>query len=96
MSDEEMTEEDKKALKELAQNVADGLANGAQQDEIVNDLVGNGMDRADAQSFVASVGEHVTAGGGGGGGIPSWVFWVGALVLFNVLSYVFNWGWILW
>lgn len=27
---------------------------------------------------------------------PKWLFYIGGLVLFNVLSYVFNWGWVLW
>jgi len=28
--------------------------------------------------------------------IPRWVFWVGGLLAFNGLSYVFDWGWILY
>lgn len=28
--------------------------------------------------------------------IPRWLFWVGGLIIFNVLSYVFNWGWVLY
>lgn len=97
MSEEEMTAEDKKAMEALAKNVGEALANGVSQDEIVNDLVGNGMDQADAEGFVATVGEHVPAGDGDEGrGIPGWMIWVGGLVLFNVLSYIFNWGWIVW
>ena len=33
------------------------------------------------------------AGGGSGMG---WIVWIGALLLFNGLSYVFNWGWIIY
>ena len=28
--------------------------------------------------------------------LPRWLLYVGGLVAFNVLSYVFDWGWILW
>ncbi len=31
-----------------------------------------------------------------GGGIPRWVYYLGALLLFNALSYFFHWGWILY
>jgi hypothetical protein len=27
---------------------------------------------------------------------PRWLFYIGGLVIFNVLSYVFDWGWVLW
>lgn len=27
---------------------------------------------------------------------PRWALYVGGLVIFNVLSYVFDWGWVLW
>jgi hypothetical protein len=27
---------------------------------------------------------------------PRWLFYIGGLVVFNVLSYVFDWGWVLW
>ena len=32
----------------------------------------------------------------GGSGIPGWVFWVGALLLFNGLSCAFDWGFIIY
>lgn len=32
----------------------------------------------------------------GGGGIPSIVFWIGGVLIFDALSYAFNWGWILY
>lgn len=30
--------------------------------------------------------------GGGGSGFPSWLIWIGLLILANVLSQVFDWG----
>ncbi len=38
------------------------------------------------------------AGGAGGGGSRAMglLIWVGVIILFNVLSYTFNWGWILY
>jgi hypothetical protein len=30
------------------------------------------------------------------GGAMGTVLWIGALVLFNVLSYTFHWGWIVY
>jgi hypothetical protein len=32
----------------------------------------------------------------GGGGVPRWVYYLGALLLLNALSYFFHWGWILY
>jgi hypothetical protein len=32
----------------------------------------------------------------GGGGVPGIVIWLGVLVVFDVLSYVFHWGFILY
>ncbi len=31
-----------------------------------------------------------------GGGMPGWVFWILGLLIFNGLSYFFNWGWVLY
>ena len=31
-----------------------------------------------------------------GGGLPGWVFWILGLLVFNGLSYYFNWGWVLY
>ena len=31
-----------------------------------------------------------------GGGLPSWIWVVAGLIIFNVLSYVFDWGFILY
>ena len=40
---------------------------------------------------------HRGGGGGGGGGrFPSWLIWIGLLVGFNVLSWVFDWGWVIY
>ncbi len=33
---------------------------------------------------------------GGGGGIPKIVYWIVGLVIFNGLSYAFDWGWVLY
>jgi len=36
---------------------------------------------------------NIMSNGGGGKG---WLIWIGILILFNVLSYAFGWGWILY
>lgn len=33
---------------------------------------------------------------GGGGGVPKVVIWIGLLILVNVLSQVFDWGYIIY
>ena len=38
----------------------------------------------------------MSEGQGGGAGIIGLVGFIGLIVLFNVLSYVFNWGWIMY
>ena len=33
---------------------------------------------------------------GGGGGFPGWIIWIVLLIGFNVCSYLFGWGWMVW
>ncbi len=85
-------------MKELVQDVSGALANGVPPNEIVKGLVESGIPQQDAQSMVSDIAQHMQANAQqqGGGGLPGWVIWIGILILFNVLSHVFNWGWILY
>jgi hypothetical protein len=31
-----------------------------------------------------------------GGGFPRWLIWIGVIVVFDALSLIFHWGWILY
>ena len=82
----------------LVQNVGSALANGTSPQAIVQELVNNGMPQADAKALVANVGQHVKAGSGGGGGrgVSGWLIFIGVILVLNLLSYVFHWGWTFW
>lgn len=86
-------------LQQLAELVAEALGNGESREKVITDLVENGWDERSADKFVRSVeqviyaqpqpaGGHADSEGGGFG----WLIWIGALLLINGLSYVFNWG----
>lgn len=66
-------------------------------------LMNRGLDPGDANLVTRNVsqtfasrnqggGQSDQGGGGGGTKIPSIVFYIGILILINVLSAVFNWG----
>ena len=85
-------------IQALAQMVADNLAEGESPDEIAKQLVDTGgWKLEDAHGFVESIQlrmlntQHASSGSGGGEGM-GWLVWIGAIVLINALSYVFNWG----
>ena len=89
-----------RASQQTVQDVAAALAAGRRRSEVIQDLVDQGQDVAEASELVIDVHqamqEQASQGGGGGFRLPGWVIWIGALVLFNVCSYLFGWGWLLW
>ncbi len=86
--------QDDDEIQDLAMLVAKNLADGESPDTIVNQLVDSGWETDDANSFVASI-QHQLAqmqshqGDGEGMG---WLLWIGGILLINLLSYLFNWG----
>ena len=91
--------QDDEEFPELAGLVAENLAKGESPDEIVQQLVDSGWELDDAQSFVGSIQfqlehpKHQPASDGDGMG---WLVWIGGVLLINLLSYLFNWGFWIW
>ena len=57
------------------------------------DLVDEG---AESEDVLATLPGHHEPQESSGGGIPKVLLWIGGLLLFNGLSYAFDWGWILY
>ena len=110
---DDISPEDQRALQDLAQAVAQQLAEGREKHAIAEDLTRNrGFGQDEAIEFVETIDAEVKrmhaspghgharsghgGGGGGGSGAMGWLIWIGAIVLFNVLSYAFGWGFICW
>ena len=53
----------------------------------------DGWGQSEAQELVVAVEQAVQgeASGGGGSGAWGWLIWIGALLLINFLSWVFDW-----
>ena len=102
MADEKITLEDEE-MQELALLVSEALARGDSRESIVADLSQNGMSDSDAEEFVSLVEYQMyqvdtgwaQRGGGGDGGL-GWLIWIGAIVGINILSHIFNWGFIIY
>ena len=102
MADEKITLEDEE-MQELALLVSEALARGDSRESIVADLSQNGMSDSDAEEFVSLVEYQMYQvdtgsaqhGGGGDGGL-GWLIWIGAIVGINILSHIFNWGFIIY
>jgi hypothetical protein len=70
--------------------------------QIEQSLMNRGLDPSEVASVMRIVNQAYhqaqpaaqtnDAGSGGGGGIPSVVYYIGILVLINVLSAIFDWG----
>lgn len=78
-------------IEELTILVAENLQNGEDPDEIAQQLVENGWAEEDAIGFVDSIQyriqpEEESSGGGG----MSWLIWIGIILLFRLLSYLFD------
>ena len=83
-------------IEALAMLVAENLQSGESPAEIVEQLVGNGWEENDAIGFVGSIQQQLSQpaqysqeGGGEGMG---WLLWIGGVLLINLLSYLFGWG----
>ena len=102
MADEKITLEDEE-MQELALLVSEALARGDSRESIVADLSQNGMSDSDAEEFVSLVEYQMyqvdtgsaQCGAGGDGGL-GWLIWIGAIVGINILSHIFNWGFIIY
>ena len=84
-------------INELANLISEALDRGEPRDKLLNDLVNNGWEKESAEGLMGAI-EHAkyaqpthAAGGGDGGGM-GWLIWIGALVVINLCSYLFNWG----
>ena len=92
-------EQDDQAIEQAANKAAAGLRAGRPRAAVVQDLVENGWAEPEAQEFVLSVEPAMQENppdGGSGGGAASWAAWIAGLLIFNALSYAFDWGWIIW
>ena len=87
--------QDDDEIQALAELVAKNLGEGESAEEIAQQLVDNGWELDDALGFVGSIRRQLdtaqqnTSAGGEGLG---WLVWVGGILLINLLSYLFNWG----
>ena len=97
MSDEQLSPEDQQEMRELAGIVAQSLSKGEKPADITKQLVNSGWEQADADEFVNSIAQHLAsaeraaAQSSSGGGGMGWLIWIGALLLINLLSYLFEW-----
>jgi hypothetical protein len=87
-------------------NYASDLMNqGISDHDVKQSLINRGVDDALASSIVFNLKQERNrlSGGSGqtqstyadsdnGGGFPSWVLYIGGLILINILSAVFGWG----
>ena len=104
MADEKISLEDDE-MQELAQLVAEALARGDSRESVIEDLSKNGMSEGDAEEFVSLIeyqlyqvdaGSAHHGGGGGGDGAMGWLVWIGVIVGINILSHIFNWGFVIY
>ena len=88
--------EDQAEAQELALLVAKALASGESRESVVADLTNNGWDPAEANEYVTEIeyqlAEARSRQGGGGGEGMGWLLWISGILLINLLSYLFNWG----
>lgn len=102
MADEKISLEDDE-MQELAQLVAEALARGDSRESVIADLSENGMSEDDSEEFVSLIesqlyqidtGPAQHAGGSDGG--MGWLMWISVIVGINVLSQIFNWGFVIY
>ena len=88
------SEHDDAAIEDAAKKIATGLAAGRPRTAVAQDLVADGWSQEDANSLVTSVQAAMQEepASGGGNGVGSWVIWLGALVVINLLSWAFDWS----
>jgi hypothetical protein len=75
----------------LTMLVAENLQDGESPEKIVQQLVSNGWEEDDAIGFVDEIQYQIQPleKSGGGGGM-SWLIWIGIILLFKFLSYLFD------
>jgi len=75
----------------LTMLVSENLQDGESPDEIVQQLVSNGWEEDDAIGFVDAIQYQIQPSeeSGGGAGM-SWLIWIGIILLFKFLSYLFD------
>ncbi|PAY20209.1 hypothetical protein CKO51_07170 [Rhodopirellula sp. SM50] len=78
----------------LAEVVAKSLSEGEDPQTIAQKLVDSGWDPEEAASFVGSIEHHMMHAqhAGGGSEVQGWMLWGGGLIVINLLSWMFNWG----
>lgn len=93
-------------MQELAMLVVQALQKGETPEEVIEQLVTNGVDRETAQNLVAVIelrlyeaaqaeaGNYQPSGGGGEG--MGWLVWIGLIIGINVLSQIFGWGFVIY
>ena len=78
---------------------------GFTDDQIVDTLTSQGLDEEGAKKVVSNLNDAIRERGtshshshaqSDGGGFPGWLIWIIILIGFNVLSYMFDWGWIIY
>ena len=83
-------------IQELAGVVAQGLMEGKDPAAMAQQLVDSGWDPDQAGQFVGSIQlqlsqaqrQHDSGGGEGMG----WLVWIGGILVINLLSWIFGWG----
>jgi hypothetical protein len=87
----------KQEMAELVANIRAAADSGLPRSEIRKQLQDAGVEADDARQLV----NHALAGRArrarrqpsDDSGVPGWVWFIGILVLLNILSVVFDWGW---
>ena len=88
-------EHDDAAIKRAGKKVAAGLAAGRPRTSVAQELVADGWSEVDANELVLAVEgsmQENSAKEGGGGRAGGWLVWIGVLVVINLLSWLFGWG----
>lgn len=93
MAENQLTATEQNAMRELVDHVAQALAEGQSQEQIVGKMVENGWEQDHASAFVGAVQQELEtaeppAESSSGGG---WLVWIGLLLFINLLSYLFDW-----
>ena len=86
-------EQDDAAIQNAAKKAASGLAAGRPRTAVAQDLVADGWSQEEAHALVASVEDarQEISSSGGRSAVRGWMFWIGLLVVFNLLSWLFGW-----
>jgi len=93
MSEEALSPEAQEKLNAAASQVAESLAQGQSRSQVTAQLVESGWTQEASDQLVGEVEQHLSqAESKGEGSGMGWLIWIGLLLLINLLSYLFNWG----